>query len=31
VLQAKARRNAESPMLSLRINLDVTRDGVAKR
>jgi len=31
VLQVKARKNAESPMLTFRTNLDVTRDAVAKR
>jgi hypothetical protein len=31
VLQVKARKNSESPMFSLRTNLDVARDGVAKR
>ena len=30
-LQAKARRNVESPVLSFRTTLDVARDGVAKR
>jgi len=31
VLQVKARRNAETPLLSFKTNLDVARDAVAKR